>query len=194
MNTKPVFTSTKKPTLSPKEYAVIRSYMLGLSEESLKQLMQIECAEINEIWSALFAKFKLNNTYVLIRKVIQLGLIEVDNYLPETIKSSTLDFINFHQDQFPLMSPKSEGEVLTYLHINDLFLLGIDNVVENLHLIPKHILRKHLYRVQKLSSKYYEFRLANKYINHSFEYPEYVRINNFGNKKTGWITHNPVKV
>ena len=87
-----------------------------------------------------------------------------------------------------------EGEVLTYLHINDMFLLGIDNVEENLHLIPKHILRKHLYRVQKLSSKYYEFRLANKYINPSYEFPEYVRINNFGDKKTGWLTHNPVKV
>ena len=87
-----------------------------------------------------------------------------------------------------------EGEVLTYLHIDDMFLLGIDNVAENLHLIPKHVLRKHLYRVQKLSSKYYEFRLANKFINPSFEFPEYVRINNFGDKKTGWLTHNPVKV
>ncbi len=87
-----------------------------------------------------------------------------------------------------------EGEVLTYLHINDMFLLGIDNVVEDLHLIPKHVLRKHLYRVQKLSSKYYEFRLANKYVNPSFEHPEYIRINNFGYKKTGWFTHKPVKV
>ena len=87
-----------------------------------------------------------------------------------------------------------EGEVLTYMHINDMFLLGIENVVENLHLIPKHVLRKHLYRVQKLSSKYYEFRLANKFITPSNEYPEYIRINNFGNKKTGWLTHNPVKV
>ena len=83
---------------------------------------------------------------------------------------------------------------MTYLHINDMYLLGIDNVVENLHLIPKYILRKHLYRVQKLSSKYYEFRQANKYINPSFDYPEYIRINNFGSKKTGWLTYNPVKV
>ena len=72
---------------------------------------------------------------------------------------------------------------MTYLHINDMYLLGIDNVVENLHLIPKYILRKHLYRVQKLSSKYYEFRQANKYINPSFDYPEYIRINILGIKK-----------
>ena len=65
---------------------------------------------------------------------------------------------------------------------------------ENLSYYPKDILRKHLYRVQKLSTKYYEFRLANKQLSTSFEAPEYIRINNFGNKKTGWKTHNPVKV
>lgn len=104
--------------------------------------------------------------------------------------------IQRHRKNLPIYRALEAGEeeVVTYLHINDMYLLGIDNVVENLHLIPKHILRKHLYRVQKLSSKYYEFRQANKYINPSFEYPEYIRINNFGNKKTGWLTYNPVKV
>lgn len=87
-----------------------------------------------------------------------------------------------------------EGEVITHLHINDMFLLGIDDVWENIHLTPQHILRKHLYRVQKLSSKYYEFRLANKYITSNNDFPDYIRINNFGNKKTGWLTHKPAKV
>ena len=87
-----------------------------------------------------------------------------------------------------------EGELITHLHINDTFLLGLEKVEENLSYYPKDILRKHLYRVQKLSTKYYEFRLANKQLTTSFEAPEYIRINNFGNKKTGWKTHNPVKV
>ena len=87
-----------------------------------------------------------------------------------------------------------EGELITHLHINDTFLLGLEKVEENLSYYPKDILRKHLYRVQKLSTKYYEFRLANKQLSTSFEAPEYIRINNFGNKKTGWKTHNPVKV
>lgn len=26
------------------------------------------------------------------------------------------------------------------------------------------------------------------------EYPNYIRINNFGSKKTGWQTFNPIKV
>ena len=51
-----------------------------------------------------------------------------------------------------------------------------------------------MYRIQKLSTKYYEFRLANKQITPSTDGPEYIRINNFGDKKTGWKTYNPIKV
>ena len=124
-------------------------------------------------------------------------MISVDgeeNYKEEVV--TFWEAIQRHKKEQPIYRKleAGEGEVLTYLHINDMYLLGIDNVVENLHLIPKHILRKHLYRVQKLSSRYYEFRQANKYVNPSFEHPEYIRINNFGSKKTGWLTHNPVKV
>ena len=75
-----------------------------------------------------------------------------------------------HQPIYRNLAP-GEGEVLTHMHINDMYLMGIENVVENLPLIPREVLRKHLHRVQKLSSKYYEFRLADKYINPSFEYP-----------------------
>ena len=87
-----------------------------------------------------------------------------------------------------------EGELVNFLHINDMFLLGMDDLVENLSDYPESKLRKHLYRIQKLSSKYYEFRLANKYITSSMEKSEYVRINNFGDRKTGWKTFNPIKV
>ena len=110
MNSKSIFSTAKSPQLSSKEYAVVRSYMLGLSEETLMQLLQIERFELAQVWNQLFKKFKLNNSYVLVRRIIQLGLVEVDNYLPETVKSSTLDFINLHQDQFPFKCPKSEGD------------------------------------------------------------------------------------
>ena len=116
MNSKTIFTTTPSTQLLPKEYAVIRAYMLGLSEQTLMQLLQMDQFEIKSIWIQLFKKYKRNNTYVLIRKIIQLGLIEVDNYLPETVKTSTLDFINLHCDQFPLESPKSEGEKWMYYH------------------------------------------------------------------------------
>ena len=116
MNSKSIFSTAKSPQLSSKEYAVVRSYMLGLSEETLMQLLQIERYELAQVWNQLFKKFKLNNSYVLVRKIIQLGLVKVDNYLPETVKSSTLDFINLHQDQFPFKCPKSEGDKWIYYH------------------------------------------------------------------------------
>ena len=42
----------------------------------------------------------------------------------------------------------------------------MDDLVENVSDYPESVLRKHLYRIQKLSTKYYEFRLANKYMSH----------------------------
>lgn len=126
MNSKSIFPINKTPQLSSKEYAVIRSYILGLSEETLMQLLQIERFELSQIWNQLFEKFKLNNRYVLIRRIIQLGLIEVENYLPETVKSSTLDFINLHQDQFPFQRPESEGDKWMCYH----FLLKYNSFLE----------------------------------------------------------------
>ena len=65
---------------------------------------------------------------------------------------------------------------------------------KDLQLESKNFLMQHLYRVQKLSSNFYEFRLAYNNQLDTTEYPYYVRINNFGSRKTGWKTHNPVKV
>jgi len=110
MNSKIIFSSSNSPELSPKEYAVIRAYMLGLSESTLIQLLQIERFELAQIWEQLFEKFKQNNPYVLICRMIQMGVIEVDNYLPETIKSLALEFIHLHQDLLPSNSIKSEGD------------------------------------------------------------------------------------
>lgn len=88
---------------------------------------------------------------------------------------------------------KNQGEVITHLHISDFFLLGLEKGVD-VKTLPKETLFKHLYRVQKLSSKYYEFRSAHKQISNHFDFPDYVRINNFGERKTGWKTYNPIKV
>ncbi len=92
-----------------------------------------------------------------------------------------------------LINPKNEHFVTT-LRINDMFLLGTENLNEDLSLESKSYLKDHLYRVQKLSSRFYEFRLAYKHSSSETKTPEYVRINNFGNRKTGWLTYNPIKV
>ncbi len=116
MNTTPSFSTTTSPTLSSKEYAVIRAYLLGLSEATIMQLLQLDRLALAKIWEALYKKFKRNNPYVLIQSVVQLGLIEIENYLPETAKTATLAFIDQYQDQFPFKVPKTEGEKWVCYH------------------------------------------------------------------------------
>ena len=90
--------------------------------------------------------------------------------------------------------PNEDCEMVTALHINDMFLLGVHDSDVPPEDQPKDYLMKHLYRVQKLSSHFYEFRHAYDNRLDSTEYPIYIRINNFGSKKTGWSTYNPIKV
>lgn len=72
--------------------------------------------------------------------------------------------------------------------------MGIHDLEENLTLESRSFLKNHLYKVQKLSSKFYEFRLAHKQVSLITDAPEYIRINNFGSRKTGWTTYKPIKV
>ena len=56
MNLKSYFPTTKAPQLSSKEYAVVRAYILELSEETLIQLLQIERLELAQILEPAFRK------------------------------------------------------------------------------------------------------------------------------------------
>jgi CRISPR-associated endonuclease Csn1 len=90
--------------------------------------------------------------------------------------------------------PEDRIEFVTTLQINDLFLLDLEESEINLEHESNSFIAKHLYRVQKLSSKFYEFRLVHHNDTSLTESPYYIRINNFGHRKTGWQTHNPIKV
>src|SRR5690606_33217985 len=58
--------------------------------------------------------------------------------------------------------PLGGKEIITTLHINDMFLLGLNEDEINWENSHYEVLREHLYRVQKLSSKFYEFRKASE--------------------------------
>lgn len=90
---------------------------------------------------------------------------------------------------------RSDGkEIVTTMHINDMFLLGLNEDEINWENPDNIALNEHLYRVQKLSSKFYEFRLSSQAsIQNNFQ-PFYIRIQSFGDGKTGWNTFNPIKV
>ena len=90
--------------------------------------------------------------------------------------------------------PLDGKEIVTTLHINDMFLLGLNEDEINWENPDYEMLKEHLYRVQKLSSKFYEFRQSSQAsIQNNFQ-PFYIRIQSFGDGKTGWDTFNPIKV
>ncbi len=96
---------------------------------------------------------------------------------------------------FPIYQlPINGKEIVTTLHINDMFLLGLSDDEINWNNPNYELLKEHLYRVQKFTSKDYYFRnhkesSLNGNLGEAYHY-----IKNFGEGKTGWVTFNPIKV
>lgn len=89
--------------------------------------------------------------------------------------------------------PEDGKEIVTTLHINDMFLLGLKE--EEIDWKDFDLIKRHLFKVQTLSSIFYEFRLSsdstqNKDTNSNV----FKRIQSFGDGKTGWRNLNPIKV
>lgn len=98
------------------------------------------------------------------------------------------------QKQSVFQLPEDGEEVVATLQINDMFLLGLKEGKIDWNNVDYGLLKKRLYRVQKLSSKFYEFRLVSESkLENNFN-PYYYRIQSFGSGKTGWLTFNPIKV
>jgi CRISPR-associated endonuclease Csn1 len=128
-----------------------------------------------------------NNHHVLIYKD------EKGNLKEEVVTFWTV--VERKSNGFPTYQLPAEGkDIVTALHINDMFLLGVNEDEINWENPDHDLLNEHLYRVQKLSSKFYEFRLSSQAsIQNNFQ-PFYIRIQSFGDGKTGWDTFNPIKV
>lgn len=95
----------------------------------------------------------------------------------------------------PLYQLPSDGRmVITTLHSNDCFILGLNHKEIFRRLQEGESLWENVYKVQRLSSKYYEFRQVYDMDTYNQNYPSYIRILNFGNKKTGWLTNDPFKI
>jgi CRISPR-associated endonuclease Csn1 len=88
--------------------------------------------------------------------------------------------------------PLDGKEIVTTLRINDMFLLNISDEEFESNKNNFAFLFSHLFRVQKLSSKFYEFRHHSAATLESDQSPFYHRINSLG--KTGWLKLNPIKI
>ncbi len=128
-----------------------------------------------------------NNHHVLIYKDAQGNLKE------DVVTFWTV--VERKRKGFPVYQlPPDGSEIVTTMQINDMFLLGLNEDTIDWEKPDTSVLRNHLYRIQKLSSKFYEFRLNTEAsIQNNFQ-PYYVRIQSFGEGKTGWTTFNPIKV
>jgi CRISPR-associated endonuclease Csn1 len=90
--------------------------------------------------------------------------------------------------------PTDGAKIVNTLHINDMFLLGLKEENINWENPDYEILKENLYRVQKLSSKFYEFRQSSQASIQNNFLPFYRRITGYGEGIGGWLTHNPIKV
>jgi CRISPR-associated endonuclease Csn1 len=87
--------------------------------------------------------------------------------------------------------PIDGKEIVTTLHINDMFLLGLNEEEINWENPDYDVLKEHLFRVQKLTSGDYFFR---KHKSSTVTDDDYKQIRGFGEGKTGWFTFLPIKV
>ena len=128
-----------------------------------------------------------NNHHVLIYKD------EAGN-LKESIVTFWTAVERKRQGQAVVQLPEDGKEIVTTLQINDMFLLGLNEDEIDWDKPNNNLLRNHLYRVQKLSSKFYEFRLNSESLLNKNHSPFYNRIQSFGSGITGWNTFNPLKI
>lgn len=88
--------------------------------------------------------------------------------------------------------PIDGKEIITTLHINDMFLLGLNEDEINWENPDYKVLKEHLYRVQKFTSGDYYFRISKTSSIQNMH--EKQQINSFGFGKNGWASHTPIKV
>ncbi len=128
-----------------------------------------------------------NNHHVLIYKD------EQENLKEEVVAFWTV--VERKRKGLPVYQLPLDGkEIVTTLHINDMFLLGLNEDEIDWENLDTSLLKEHLYRVQKLSSKFYEFRLNTEALIQNNFQPFYIRIQGFGEGKTGWFAFNPINV
>lgn len=96
--------------------------------------------------------------------------------------------------QLAYQLPLGGKEIVTTLHINDMFLLGLNEDEINWENPDYELLKEHLYRVQKFTSGDYYFRKHQESNLDGELGKAYQYIKNFGEGKTGWDTFKPIKV
>lgn len=121
-----------------------------------------------------------------------------DGSLKEQVVSFWTAVERKKQGQPLFQLPEDGRQILTAMQINDMFLLGWDEEDIDWENVQPRVLCKNLYKVQKLAGGDYFFELCFRMHTDSRmdkdAKPDYIYIKNFGDGKTGWMTHKPIKV
>lgn len=88
------------PQLSAKEFMMLRSFALGVNEQHLQSLLEVNRVEFHRIKNSLLQKLEVQNMYTAVRKGLQLRLLDPINYMEETVKSRTLTFLEKNELAF----------------------------------------------------------------------------------------------
>ncbi|MFD1162712.1 type II CRISPR RNA-guided endonuclease Cas9 [Hwangdonia seohaensis] len=129
-----------------------------------------------------------NNHHVLIYKD------EKDNLKEDVVTFWTV--VERKRKGFPVYQLPADGkEIVTTMQINDMFLLGLNEDEIDWENLDYKLLKEHLFKVQTLSSGFYEFRLNSDSTQiKDTNSKVFKRVQSFGEGKTGWLTFNPIKV
>ncbi len=127
-----------------------------------------------------------NNHHVLIYKDYD-GNLKEDVVQFWTVAERILQGIDIYQ------LPEDGKEIIATLEINDLFVIGLTNEEYELNKNNNDYLSKRLYKVEAVSSKYYEFRHHLQSSQKNSIEPYYFIISSLGTGKKGWQTYNPIK-
>lgn len=104
--------SVKNSTkINDSEYAVLRSYALGLSDVSIRQLLSLDVADFNRIQSSLFQKLDVQNPYFAVKRAYEKGLLCAIGYTDEVVKTKTLEFLENHIRKFQELPASREKAI-----------------------------------------------------------------------------------
>lgn len=128
-----------------------------------------------------------NNHHILIYK-------DKQGELQEEVTTFWIAAERKRQGQPVVQLPPNGEEEVAILRINDMFILGLKDEDINWSNPDYKALNNHLYRVQKLTSKIYTFRLHVEATISRDKDPYFIRISSLGESKAGWLSYNPTKV
>ena len=104
--------SVKNSTkINDSEYAVLRSYALGLSDVSIQQMLSLDVENFNRIQSSLYQKLDVQNPYFAVKRAYEKGILCAIGYTDEVVKTKTLEFLENHIRKFQEISASREKAI-----------------------------------------------------------------------------------